>query len=94
MVKFFVGCKVKKVRGKRNLGKTGRILFIDSNCIQGLNLEIAMDSPWIDNDDETRSILNLGWGKPEQWEPILPEGHKPSEYSYEQLMDSLKEKVA
>lgn len=99
MTKFFVGQRVVLVRGldlvsrAKNFGIQGRILrFADwprgTVCANG-------NVTRIDCDTEVRWDGNGGGNAQNtlQLEPILPEGSAPSEYSFSELMDSLRETV-
>lgn len=93
MSKFFVGCQVRKVRGTSAIGARGRI------CALGVN-----DQQF---DGQVRLVCfavnkltgqefepgDAAWVILHQWEPIIPDGQKPSDQSFEQLMGDLKKGV-
>lgn len=96
-----VGTRVKKVRGQ-DPGYTGMVMPSTGTCVRGHTLE-QWRQAWPDFDafvcyDTSPRAVNgevlpagvhpavLG-----NWEPIVPEGAAPSEYSYEELLESLKE---
>jgi len=89
MAKFFVGQRVKIIWSKYYPQYIGKQTRITSGLYEATNTYTGKKYFCYTVD------IDPGFGPtPEQLEPILPGGHKPSEYSYEQLMDSLKEKVA
>ena len=81
MPKFFVGQRVKLARPRypKNLGIEGRFL---GYVTPRLNYDCDVD--W-----EGRWHTNIS--SSDRLEPILPEGHKAGDFSYEQLLDHLKE---
>lgn len=93
MSKFFVGQRVKVVsteNGAENvIGSEGVVNEIGCEWCSSL-------SPVIYSDDGVGVTINGNstWAfHPWQLEPILPEGSAPSEYSFSELMDSLRETV-
>lgn len=94
MKALFVGQRVKVVRVSQpkyfhKLGICGRITEIKSDnvvTIYGLDCD-PIEACEIDGEK-----WEVGW-MADQLEPILPEGSAPSEYSFSELMDSLRETV-
>lgn len=91
MNKLFVGQRVRVawVHDARNaylVGSEGRITEIDDHPI-GPTI-FALDSCPFERDE-----TNIYGFFAEQLEPILPEGHAPSIYSYEELMDKCRSGV-
>lgn len=96
-----IGTRVKKVRGAYNVDSTGIVVDHNPSVLEfwrrrGFSVDIAVrhDCSWI-------SVFN-GTTQPAgskcvtdsaEWEPILPEGSAPSEFSYWELMDNLRETV-
>lgn len=93
MSRFFVGQRVR-LSWKRD-GST-------SSTPIGQTGTIVRKGPWAPGE-----LSNLGGDVLVQWdgltsataiysqlEPILPSGHQPSEYSFDRLMDSLREVMA
>lgn len=97
MKTFFVGQRVRIVRvsDPANSSYIGRHGFIENIMVYEAwpdplyGLDIV---PIVFRDGQE----GMGWYgiMSYQIEPILPEGHKASNLTYQQLMDSLKEKVA
>lgn len=92
MAKFFVGQRVKKVRGKTGVGAIGTIIKIDPDCIIGLTLLIRFDNPmYVTRVLTGERIFSLeGWGQPQDWEPILG-AHEPCESEFKESLDKLLE---
>ncbi len=96
MSSFFVGQRVRIVwvhleRNASMVGREGRIIEISDRdpkmTIHGLDI-----SP-------IRTVVNDGMRTSygyaaDQLEPIIPDGAKPSEFSYQELMDRCREGVA
>jgi hypothetical protein len=85
MAKFFVGQRVRII-GTVNptmvihVGKSGQI-------ISGSR---AFDAHWCVDDLKATNGKRAVWAE-HHLEPILPEGAAPSIYSYQELMDKLRE---
>lgn len=101
MSKFFVGQRVRIVRAThpQNNGLTGVISHIGPwEYLDILPSGRALGSDHADcylKLDRPRHDGNTG-GANSFWqiEPILPEGSAPSEFTFQQLMDSLQEVMA
>lgn len=100
MAKFFVGQRVKLVRTidlvsrARNYGLEGRVVdfeeFPKGTLMRDgrpLRLDCDITVLW-DGEAHPCSQHTL------QLEPILPEGSAPSEFTFQQLMESLQEATA
>lgn len=95
MSAFFVGQRVKKVRGSLGVGVTARVAPEPG---------FVSRAPWVDMavrlDDPV--LTREGWaGAGEvvltctlEWEPILPSGHRPAELTVEELLPFLNERAA
>lgn len=95
MSRFFVGQRVRLARPfyPRNFGIVGRVLefsnfpagtrFLDGRIFTDCDCRVVWDGDDLPCAQHTSQL-----------EPILPEGHKPSEYSFEGLMDHLREVTA
>ncbi|HGM5043054.1 TPA: hypothetical protein ACKPZV_000210 [Stenotrophomonas maltophilia] len=89
MSKFFVGQRVRivdcQVPGAMcHIGKEGRIVAECEVYEGNWDVDVALCE-----DDGTR----MSWAE-EHLIPILPEGSAPSEFTFQQLMDSLQEVMA
>ncbi|CAL1778224.1 hypothetical protein BRC2024_HCTLARHO_CDS_0024 [Acinetobacter phage vB_AbaS_Silvergun] len=91
MANFFIGQRVRIVHAMHStslIGRETRIVGFVNDAWDGRSYY----SGWI-----TSSINNYGRNfiaKDCQIEPILPEGHQPSEFSFAELMDNLGVVVA
>lgn len=90
MSRFFVGQRVKKVRGVANVGLTGRVTDIEGDV-----LLIEVDAPFTGRYgwESTSRMFDAGeqasWPS-NLWEPILPDGHRAGDFTNVQdLLDSL-----
>src|SRR5690606_20710857 len=97
MAKLFVGCRVRILWSNswpELAGEEGRIIGCDMTNALGPDCEweVAPDC-WGTSLAPRLGIRGAGRFAPSssQLEPILPEGAAPSEYSYEELMDNLKQ---
>lgn len=96
MATFFVGQRVrilwvKQAKNAHKVGAEGRIVEVN-DCLLGPVI-YGLDSYPIQY--VQKGLTQYGYGfSAEQLEPILPEGHTPSVYSYEELMDKCREGVA
>ena len=81
MPKFFVGQPVKLARPKfvENMGIEGIFLGYVLSSDIGIDCTVDWLGRWPNN------ISNS-----DRLEPILPEGHKAGDFSYEELLDHLK----
>lgn len=96
--KFFIGCRVKKVRGTVNVGLEGVVVGLDvikpntmvPSEISGFNFVSVDEGSDIQLYYFTESVSSNGtrwpsgttaYGKSENFEPIIPEGMKPVEWS-------------
>jgi hypothetical protein len=83
MPKFFVGQRVKLARPKfsKNLGMEGIYLGPASHSyFDEIDCSVNWLGKWPNNCSSTHRL-----------EPILPEGHKAGDFSYEELLDHLKD---
>ena len=92
MSRLFIGQRVKKVSGKDNVGVTVTIIKLDPDCILGFTLLILSDSPMHVTRALTgyRSLSSEGWGRPENWEPII-DRHQPCESEFKESLNKLLE---
>ena len=88
---YKVGTRVKKVRGRYNVGLTGIVIdrYIHPlNKDDGCDMVVQPDTMSIDIWTGTSS-MDAGATKSCNWEPIIPEGSNvPSEVSIHKLLDS------
>lgn len=83
MSKFFIGCPVKKVRGDRNVGNTGRVtaVGVENPTDASYNIQVRQDQDWKGATTGTMFPAgSISWSKAEEWEPIIPDGAQPSEW--------------
>lgn len=75
---FYIGQRVKKVRGGVNEGLTGTVAGTDYGCPFGLTLAVHVDSSCTVHRILGKSHViragEIAWGKHENFEPILPPG--------------------
>lgn len=91
MAKFFVGQRVRITKVERSenghmVGREGhinKIMDLIPFLIHGLDIAPIFRELGIDGEHF------IGWGT-DQLEPILPEGSAPSDFTFQQLMDSLQ----
>lgn len=105
MAKFFVGQRVRLVvsRNPKNIGVEGRISCIGAwkhgdilPCGSQYGSDASADL-YVDWDRHVEAGISSYKSGPIQSfrvEPILPEGSAPSEFTFQQLMDSLREVMA
>ena len=92
MKRLFVGCRVRVVRiaapidWLQLIGQEGRIV---GEFVPGSNFQWHVDLP-----NHQFSVKGGFSFNTEHLEPILPEGHKPADMSFEQLMESFSEVTA
>ena len=82
MARFFVGQRVKKVRGEYNVGLTGVITSVDNE--DEIDIEVAVDASCVGTCEGIPMTFMAGekvWWPSHLWEPILPEGAQPSEFT-------------
>ncbi len=95
MATFFVGQRVRIVeicdpRNASLMGMEARVTEVTEKfgwTMMGLDIK-----PITRQFDKNGGLIWYGFAA-EQLEPILPEGHTPSIYSYEELMDKCREGV-
>lgn len=95
MAKFFVGQRVRVVRVRDHLnshliGLEGHISEIRKVSSRFDWDPIGLDCHPIVREFDGIGFVTIGFS-PDQLEPILPEGSAPSEFTFQQLMDSLQE---
>lgn len=106
MNEFKIGTRVKKMRGGTNIGLTGVVVGLDHvapgqdhpmlepmKCILcASDIQIRFDTAWVPkNDTKPMPPGSIGFGVAHEYEPIIPEGMKPSEFtSMEDLKEALK----
>jgi hypothetical protein len=98
MAKFFLGQPIKKVRGDHNVGVTGRV---HSFARIPNYMLVRLDAPSISVNMKTGEVIgqreagSVGYTVIDHWEPILPDGHRPSEFeTLHDLLDSLERETA
>lgn len=102
MSRFFVGQRVRLARPENpaNLGATGRITQLGHwpvgsvglsgrKCLANFDCYIDWDCPVVATPLGTKD--NKAHASTHQLEPIVPEGHKASEYSLSELLDRCRE---
>lgn len=95
MSKFFVGQRVKKVRGEDDVGLTGVIVDLDPGCVLGHTLLIRGDRPMRVRGGlfrEDRGTMLEAWGRPEHWEPIINLGLEACDEDFKLSLDELLER--
>lgn len=96
MPKFYMGQKIKKVRGNTNLGATGRVVgfkyypqgaIVDDDwslrpwkALSPLDLQIQMDASWVNTLHQPQPRARIAYSESELWEPIVPDGEKKIEW--------------
>lgn len=101
MARFFVGQRVRVVRAfhPQNSGITGRIERIQrfspgDPLPNGEFLSGEVCDCWVELDRARHDGRTSGASSFWRLEPILPEGHTQSIYSFQELMDKCREGVA
>lgn len=92
MSKFFVGQRVKKVRGKLDIGNTGRVTALDALCPFGWDVRVVWDHAGPCDDGSIAPAGEAVWMRSELLEPILPDGHRAGEDGKCELLDELLER--
>ena len=87
---FFVGQRVKKVRG-HSIGITGVVVAKEPES--GYDISIRVDSSCVDDFGCTGPAGAVASCRGDEWEPILPEGHRPAELTVEELLPFLRERA-
>lgn len=93
MAALNVGQRVKKVRGEHNLGNTGVVSSVPlapANADIGCDITVKMDNAGISCEGVRFPAGEVCACFSDQWEPILPEGHKAGDFSYEELLEHLE----
>lgn len=94
MARFYVGQRVKKVRGKSGVGVTGQVLMIGGdNRDARWSMFVRTDKPIQRVYVESGIFADIGsegWTDQDLWEAILPEGHQPAELTIDELLPFLK----
>lgn len=88
MSRFFVGQRVKKVRGEYNVGHEGVVLEIgvfDKDrsgrpFLERCTICVQYSKNWINVHGYVRSAAHAAYGKQEHFEPIVPDGMQPVEW--------------
>lgn len=104
--KFYIGCRVKKVRGIRDIGATGVVVgleYIKPGVYpnhplwdQGIivdragDIQIKRDSFWQGEYGGFNPPSIVSIGDRDNWEPIVPEGALVGSLSFEELMNILE----
>lgn len=100
MAKFFVGQRIKKVRGEY-VGGVARVCAEEPhhfNAIAGCDITVIAEVG-------TNATSVMGYvvfvapgekadTRSADWEPIIPDGHRASEFSFTELMDRCREGVS
>lgn len=80
------GTRVKKVRGRNNIGATGIVVDFEEakRDLDGLlfpqsNLAVRHDTAWINFRGQKQPAGKVSFSAADEWEPIIPEGHRPCE---------------
>ena len=99
---YKIGTRVKKVKGE-DVGLTGVVCEHNGECdtIENCHADGLTDyDVYIRIDQPTADVAGWMWPagsvfvcRSFQWEPIVPEGQAPSEYSFDKLMDECKQDV-
>jgi len=86
--RFFVGQRVKKARGFF-VGMTGRVAGFGHSRPD--DMLVTLDAPAVNESGQTFVPGEEAVVKPDQWEPILPDGAAPSEFiTLRDLLNSLE----
>lgn len=96
MARFFVGQRVKKVRGKSNIGATGRVVslycYAPGELIHDpwvlfpytlkfpIDFQVQMDNDWVNTQGVPQPKARIGYAYSDDWEPIVPDGEKKIEW--------------
>lgn len=94
MSAFFVGQRVKKVRGNVGVGITGRVVSLDASEYNNADLIVRIDAAVVNLSGDVFAPGECCGVKRAQWEPILPSGHRPAELTVEELLPFLNERAA
>jgi hypothetical protein len=83
MSRFFVGQRVRKVRGEHNLGLTGTVIGVDDLLGHGgWDIWVRVDRPTATVDITTGQLDGCfefeAWARSCDWEPILDQ-HQPAD---------------
>lgn len=87
MAKFFLGQRVKKVRGELDIGNTGRVTGLDALCPFGWDILVVWDHAGPCDDGSIAPAGEDAWTRSECLEPIQPSGHRAGDYSLSDLLD-------
>lgn len=92
MSKFFVGQRVKKVRGRDAIGMTGTVSEIGG--FGEYSVRVRMDGDAVGTKGGRPALVPAGrpgWCRACDLEPIQPDGAQPSEFTtLHDLLDSLE----
>ena len=97
MSAFFVGQRIRKVRGPNGVGTTGCVVGVgvhDAAVERGYSMRVLCDKAWRGASGRMWPKSHVAACNPDDWEPIIPDGHRPAEISVEELLPFLKERVA
>lgn len=95
MSRFFVGQRIKKVRGQASIGTTGVVFDFSpkpKSAAGGMDFRVVIENPTVSLDGRHVPAGARCAAKASQWEPILPEGHKPCEEQFKRDLDRLLER--
>ena len=104
MSKFRVGQRVRKARGERNLGHEGvvvgttvalmgtRISSVRGSAVvnRDSDIQVRYSSEWVSLTGDVWPATQVAYGQADDYDPILPSGHRSGDYTFRELMDRLK----
>ena len=104
MSKFRIGQRVRKARGEGNIGHEGvvfgtavvlsgtRICGVHGNALvtRDSDIQVRYSNDWVSLTGHTWPAAQVAYGRADDYDPILPSGHRSGDYSYTELMDRLK----
>lgn len=92
-----IGSRIKKVRGKHNIGMTGICVGIINPHYHECDIKVKCDSAatifFGDGNSMNVPAGHISNCTSDLWEIIIPDGHKASEYTFSELMNSLNQEM-
>lgn len=95
MARFYVGQRVKKVRGKANIGVTGIVVGFDVGilaALDGYDVVVQVTSPAVGTKRGPCPAGTIGATRALDWDPIQPDGHKACDTDFKLDLDRLLER--
>ena len=103
MAKFYVGQRVKKVRGVRNIGYEGTVVGLgsfpageksgDGYTKTATDIVVQYEKDWISLSGTIRPASVVAYGKQEHYEPLVPPHEAGSWEEIEKLLPNIREKA-